>query len=138
MVFSGIAPKIYIKNGDTQWATTMRLSLLSLTTSLFLRGKKQEETDENDGMENTLLCRFVLDGVGKKLGESIALEDDVIIIKSGNKYLGVPLKHIQDDGKTLMVKGLVDFGKAEEMGERWRKESFREIDQTGKHEGKKD
>ena len=115
----------------------MRLSILQTTMSLFSRGKKQEDTDENDKSDNPLLCRFVLDGLGKKIGESIALEEDIMIIKSGNKYLGVPLKHIEDTGKTLLVKGLVDFGKAEEMGEHWRKESFRELDKPlDKNEGK--
>jgi len=84
------------------------------------------------------LCRFVLDGTGNKLGESIALENDVIIIKSGNKYLGVPLKHVEETGKTLTVKGLIDFTKAEEMGEHWRKESFHAFDGAKKCEGKND
>jgi hypothetical protein len=39
----------------------------------------------------------------------------------------VPLKHIEATEKTLMVKGLVDFTKAYELGEKWRKESFREM-----------
>ena len=105
---------------------------------LFQRGKKQEELTDNNGAEETYLCRFVLDGGGNKLGESIAVEDDLVIIKSGKKYLGVPLKHIEDTGKTLLVKGLVDFTKAEEMGEEWRKSSFREIDHTGVHDRKND
>ena len=65
---------------------------------------------------------------GKKVGESIAIFDDLIIIKARDKYLGIPLKHIEEEGKTLMVKGLVDQDKAREMGEHWRKQSFNEID----------
>lgn len=96
----------------------------------FSRGKrkKSDEFEEKEFLKNKLLCRFVLDGIGKKVGESVAIDDDILIIKSGNKYLGVPLKHIEEDEKTLLVKGLIDQKKAEEMGEKWRAESFHEID----------
>jgi hypothetical protein len=99
----------------------------------FFSRKKSVKTDdanEDDSEKNSLLCRFVLDGAGKKVGESIAINNDLIIIKARDKYLGVPLKHIEEDGKTLMVKGLVDKDKAEEMGERWRKLSFNDINST--------
>ena len=103
----------------------------------FSRGKrkKNEEAEEEDPYKNNLLCRFVLDGVGRKVGESVAIDDDILIIKSGTKYLGVPLKHIEDKEKTLLVKGLVDQDMAEEMGEKWRRESFREIEYS---EGEED
>ena len=91
---------------------------------------KSDKFNEDESEKNSLLCRFVLDGIGKKVGESIAIYDDLIIIKARDKYLGVPLKHIEEDGKTLMVKGLVDKDKAEEMGEHWRKVSFSEIDSS--------
>ena len=51
-------------------------------------------------------------------------------LKSKKTYLGVPLKHVEDKEKALLVKGLVDFDKAIEMGEKWRKESFHEMNQT--------
>jgi len=106
----------------------------------FFYSKKQKKEDEvrKEFRRNGLLCRFVLDGSGNKIGESVAVNDDVVIIKSGSKYLGVPLKHIEEDEKTLLVKGLVDFSKAEEMGEKWRNESFQKIDTPEDIEGKVD
>ena len=89
--------------------------------------KKNDELEEEDKYKNHLLCRFVLDGAGRKVGESVAIDYDILIIKSGTKYLGVPLKHIEEEEKILLVKGLVDQDMAEEMGEKWRRESFREI-----------
>ena len=89
---------------------------------------KDDDVKEDDPEENSLLCRFVLDGMGKKVGESIATDGDLIIIKTRDKYLGVPFKHIKEDGKTLIVKGLVDQDKAEEMGELWRRASFSKVD----------
>lgn len=96
----------------------------------FSRGKhkKKEEAEDEDSYKNHLLCRFVLDGAGRKVGESVAIDNDILIVKSGSKYLGVPLKHIEEKEKTLLVKGLVDQDMAEVMGEKWRRESFREID----------
>ena len=95
----------------------------------FLRRKDTKDDDvEEEPEENNLLCRFVLDGIGRKIGESIAIDGDIIIIKARDKYLGVPLKHIEKEGEALTVKGMVDQDKAEEMGEHWRKTSFNEID----------
>ena len=97
-------------------------------------GKRNEEFEKEETMKNSLLCRFVLDGTGKKIGESVAVDGDIIIIKANSKYLGVPLKHIEEEEKTLLVKGLIDHDKAEEMGEEWRQNSFREINQMEESE----
>ena len=97
--------------------------------------KKKYELEEENEYKNHLLCRFVLDGLGRKVGESVAIDNDILIIKSGSKYLGVPLKHIEEDEKTLLVTGLVEKDNAEMMGEKWRRESFRKIDHA---EGKED
>ena len=110
------------------------MSITRIIGDLFFFSRKKsvknDDINEDESEKNSLLCRFVLDGAGRKIGESIAIYNDLIIIKAREKYLGVPLKHIEEDGKTLMVKGLVDQDKAEGMGEHWRKVSFSEIDST--------
>lgn len=74
------------------------------------------------------ICRFVVDGVGRNIGESITIDEDILIVKRGEKFLGIPMKHIEDKGNALLVKGLIDLEKAEEMGEKWlRKEGFNGI-----------
>ena len=52
--------------------------------NLFFFSKKNNKVDddEEETKKNDLLCRFVVDGAGKQLGESIALDGDIIIIKS--------------------------------------------------------
>ena len=108
------------------------INIFPIIESIFFfsrnKKKKKNEFDEKEAYKNNLSCRFVLDGAGRKVGESVAVDEDVLIIKSGKKYLGVPIKHIEEDGKTLLVKGLVEQDKAEIIGEKWRRESFCEID----------
>jgi hypothetical protein len=91
------------------------------------RRKKSEEIEAEEAYKSSLLCRFVMDGAGRKVGESVAIDDDLLIIKSGIKYLGIPIKHIEEEEKTLLVKGLVERDKAELLGEKWRQQSFCEI-----------
>jgi len=94
----------------------------------FRKRKKKDELAEKENENNRLLCRFVLDGSGRKIGESVAIYNDILIIKSGIKYLGIPIKHIEEEEKILLVKGLIDQNNAEIMGEIWRRESFEKID----------
>jgi len=126
----GIIPKIYNRIADTAGVEQVMFSDALNMLLFFSRKKnsKRDELDEEENYKDSLLCRFVLDGLGKKIGESVAVEDDILIIKSGKKYLGVPLKHIEEDNKIILVKGLVDRENAENMGEKWRQESFKEID----------
>jgi len=111
---------------------TCMLSTLEHVGGIFLFNRKKETTEQKktiENIDNSMMCKFVIDGVGKKLGESVSIDDDILIIKSGSRFLGVPLKHVDPVEKTLVVKGLIDFTKAYELGEKWRKESYREMNQ---------
>jgi len=119
-----------------------RIFLYAIGTlgGVFFFNKKnvKMDEDETDHAYDNLLCRFVTDGSGRKIGESVTLDKDIMIIKAGKKFLGVPLKHIEERGNGLLVKGLIDFDRAYELGEEWRKGSFRKIDQKEESEGKTD
>ena len=106
------------------------LIMMQFVGGVFSFTKKKETMEEKtslDTMGSSMICKFVVDGTGKKLGESVTIDHDVLIIKSGSRFLGVPLKHVESMEKTLLVKGLIDFTKAYELGEKWRKESYREM-----------
>jgi hypothetical protein len=108
----------------------LNLVLIFSHTFLFIFSKHKQRKEDHEKEEEykfNLLCRFVINGIGKTVGESIAVNNDLLIIKTNDKYLGVPLKHIQDNGKTLLVKGLIDNSNAEFMGKKWREENFKEI-----------
>lgn len=66
-----------------------------------------------------LLCRFVIDGSGKVIGESVSFMGDILIIKMGKDFIGVPIKHIEDLGNYLRVRGLLSIDKARELGKLW-------------------
>lgn len=99
----------------------MYKNYISLITSFFAEKKDKKDFFDDVSKENDLLCRFVLDGLGIKIGESIALSNDIIIIKTKKNFLGVPLKHVSEKENNLIVKGLLDKEKAIEIGEEWRK-----------------
>jgi hypothetical protein len=112
--------------------STGLIRTLGYVGGIFFFHKKKETAEQNTSSETvdtSLICRFVMDGTGKKLGESVSIDQDVLIIKSGSRFLGVPLKHVEPLEKTLIVKGLIDFTKAYELGEKWRKDSHREMNQ---------
>ena len=111
---------------------TILLLMSEYIGSMFFFNKKKETIETKKNIENpdpSMICKFVLDGTGKKIGESVSIDHDVLIIKTGSLFLGVPLKHVEPGEKTLVVKGLFDFTKAYELGEKWRKESYREMNQ---------
>lgn len=111
-------------------AGTLSIISIILKGGIFIfskRRRKNEELEAEETYKSSLLCRFVMDGAGRKVGESVAIDEDILIIKTGGKYLGIPLKHIEEEEKTLLVKGLVERDKAELLGEKWRQESFCEI-----------
>lgn len=90
------------------------------------QSKKRKGTD--DISKNELICKFVFDGLGHPIGESISIEQDLMIVKTDDSFLGIPLKHVESDGKKVVVKGLVDTKNAKRLGERWRKH---EMDKDG-------
>jgi hypothetical protein len=105
---------------------------VGLFGGVFFFRKKEENSDQKnttESIEASMLCKFVFDGTGKKIGESVSIDHDVLIIKTGVRFLGVPLKHVESMEKTLMVKGLLDVTKAYELGEKWRKDSSHEMKQ---------
>jgi len=74
-----------------------------------------------------LLARFVINSQGEKIGESIAVHNDLLIVKDKEALLGIPLKHVSIEGKKLLAKGLLDTSKAKKLGNTWKKETYKEI-----------
>lgn len=88
--------------------------------------RRKNLLNEQCYLTENLLCCFVYDNMGKKIGESVALYDDILIIKSSTFFLGVPLKHVELNEKKITIKGLIEYSKAFEIGETWRRRSIKE------------
>jgi hypothetical protein len=71
-----------------------------------------------------LLSRFIFDGKGNIIGESIGVDGKYLIMKSGKKFYSVPLKNIREDEKDLTLKGKIDKRMARKLGEVWRKKAL--------------
>jgi len=95
----------------------------SMILLLFRKNGQLGEHERNDE-EKDMLCRFVHDGSGKHIGESIAIQKDLLIVKDGVSFLGIPMKHVEQDEGKILVKGLVDTTKAKELGEQWRQSAL--------------
>jgi hypothetical protein len=86
----------------------------------FFRKKNNKIADDLlEEKQDAILCKFVQDGSGKIIGESLSIDNDLLIIKSKERFLAVPLRHIESMENTLLVKGLIDLDKAIEMGDQW-------------------
>ena len=86
-----------------------------------IKGSRSNQSKGAYSDQSNLVCKFVFDGLGHPIGESICIEKDLIIVKTDESFLGIPLKHVEADGKKIIVKGLVDQKNAKRLGERWRR-----------------
>ena len=94
---------------------------------MIFKGFQSKQKKPTDDTINDLICKFVFDGLGNPLGESISVENDLIIVKTDGSFLGIPLKHVETDGKKVIVKGLVDQNNAKLLGERWRRKEMKKV-----------
>ncbi|MCD6299098.1 MAG: hypothetical protein J7L93_00635 [Thermoplasmata archaeon] len=69
----------------------------------------------------SLLSRFVADKNGNRIGESISVHNDLLIIKKDGDYYAVPLKHVEMRDGEIHVKGIVQWEIARKMAEEWKK-----------------
>lgn len=72
-----------------------------------------------------LICRFVRKD-GEEIGESIDVFDGHLIIKSSEKFFGVPLDAVREDGEYLVIAEF-DEENAISIGERWIEEKSKPV-----------
>lgn len=88
---------------------TSLIELIISTPVLFKSGKY------------SLVSKFVVDKKGNRIGETISIEGDLVIIKKEKKYLAIPLKHIELSKDQVRIRGIVEWDNAIKMGEQWKK-----------------
>lgn len=80
--------------------------------------KKVEDTSEY------LIPRFVINKNGERIGETIGMDGQKIILKKDGNFYSVPLSVLDERLGELIIEKDIDWGKAKILGERWRKKSF--------------
>ncbi len=69
----------------------------------------------------SLLSRFVVDKEGRRIGESISVFDDLLVIKKNGKFYAIPLKHVEVGKEELYIRGVVQWDVAEKLAKEWKK-----------------
>ncbi|HDS58808.1 MAG TPA: hypothetical protein ENN54_00720 [Thermoplasmatales archaeon] len=88
--------------------------MFALTFLLALSGMKKRRSF-------ALLSRFVIDKDGNRIGESISVHKDLLIIKRGSDYYAVPLAHVEEVDDELRVRGVVQWERARDMAQEWKR-----------------
>jgi len=101
---------------------------MAICVFLFHKNSENENVQHTYDDVSDMLARFVINSQGEKIGESIAIHQDLLIVKQEKSYLGIPLKHISLEGKKLLAKGLIDTKKAKQLGSEWKKSTYKEIE----------
>lgn len=80
--------------------------------------KKKEDISES------LIPRFVINKNGEKIGETIGMDGQRIILKKDNNFYSIPVSVLDERLGELVIEKDTDWEKAKALGERWRKKSF--------------
>jgi len=87
-----------------------------------------EYTDPRD----ELLSLFIKSDSGEVIGESIGVEGEMLVVKSGERFYLLPLSAVKKEEGELLLVGQVDWERAQREGESWRS---RELDYLWGEEG---
>ncbi|MBU2565161.1 MAG: hypothetical protein KJ655_02770 [Candidatus Thermoplasmatota archaeon] len=83
-----------------------------------MENKKLEDISEY------LIPRFVINKGGERIGETIGMDGQRVILKKDSNFYSVPLSVLDERHGELIIEKEPDWEKAKILGERWRKKSF--------------
>lgn len=85
-----------------------------------LAARKPPEAPREADPGSALVAREVLDEQGQRMGETVRVEGDEVVLKRETGFAVVPRAALREDGARLRV-GDVDWSAAMEKGEAWRR-----------------
>lgn len=80
-----------------------------------------------DEAHEGLLLRFVTDEQGNRLGETVAVDGDRVVLKVKDGFVAVPADKIKAAGSSLQLDYGVDWTEAKQVGEAWRERAHKVI-----------
>ena len=66
------------------------------------------------------LAKFVVNSEGKRIGESISVFEDMVVIKKDGKFYAIPFKHVETKENEIHLKGVVQWDKAAKLAKGWK------------------
>ncbi|MHC1583463.1 MAG: DUF5749 family beta-barrel protein [Methanosarcinales archaeon] len=84
----------------------------------FFRRKKEKIPDEKI-LRSKYSCKYVKKGDGDKIGESIIVRGERLIVKSEERILAIPLEAVERTGEDDLLVKEFDETEAERVGEEW-------------------
>ncbi len=87
-----------------------------------------EMADHEEIDEASLLSRFVVNAQGDTVGETMALESDEVILKREGGFYAVSMDAIIEKDGMLLVDATIDWDRAKEAGDEWRKAAHDEME----------
>ncbi|MBU4189763.1 MAG: hypothetical protein KJ886_02025 [Candidatus Thermoplasmatota archaeon] len=82
------------------------------------------EKKKLEDMSEYLIPRFVINTGGERIGETIGMDGQRVILKKDSNFYSVPVSVLDERHGELIIEKDLDWEKAKILGERWRKKSF--------------
>jgi len=80
--------------------------------------------EKKEDLYESLIPRFVVNKSGEKIGETIGMDGQRIILKKNSDFYSIPVSVLDEHLGELIIEKDIDWEKAKALGERWRKKSF--------------
>ncbi len=82
---------------------------------------KGVDKDEDEALKVDYLCKIVK-CQGKKIGESITVDEERLLVKNKNEILAIPLKKVVEVSEENIVVDKFNKREAKKTGKSWKKE----------------
>lgn len=115
------------------WAVAAFLAVFAIVVVLLIRMSTKARTEAaqaqavQESPHEAMLLKFVEDPSGRRIGESVAVEDDEMIIKDAQGFLAVPVANVSPSGDGLKLSAPLDEAGARVRGEAWRERHHKVI-----------
>lgn len=115
------------------WGVALFLALFVLVVIMLIRAagsaRKAHEAQAaaEEAPADRLLLRFVEDPQGRRVGETVAVEGDDLVLKDAAGFLVVPVGSVEENGPGLKMKEPLDESAARRKGDAWRERSHKVI-----------
>ncbi len=85
------------------------------------RGRTLAEMAAHEEIDNAeLISRFVLNGQGETVGETVTVTEEQVILKRDGTFFAIEPDTVIEKNGTLLADANIDWEEAEQAGEQWR------------------